>query len=554
MRAPLLLRAAAAALASALIAPGAARAQTLLLPGLPPEDRLLAPVQQPAQRPQLAQAPQPNRLALPSSQTPRPTRPGAREIPPPPIEQRHPRAVDVLYQPNRFYLVDRARMLWFSPGARLHVDGVFFFGDDILAGRRTAAGTYQRADVENTVLIRRTRLEAWAGALQRYTIGVATEFGLPSPVQNDVPAPTAVPQLQFAIFNAAIHPLLNLSAGQMNAPLTLENRSSTNTLDAPERSLLARSLVVPQVREIGLMAWGERADRLFEYYLGVFTGDGPNRTNRDIDWDIIARVVLRPLVNVSTVFSGLHLGASGRLGLRGAAVDYAYPSMATPGGYRFFSAAHGSPASPVTVVPDAEHFAIAGECDLPVRRFDLRGEIAYVSYGTREMPAAPSDAPRLSGDALRLGRLHGWGFYLQAFYWLWGEVGTNGRAGTTQRPPAFAPEGRPSRLAAPQGVQALLRLEAIDFYYDADARGSTAPPSDVVDRAGRYTVWGIGGGINYWATPHVRLTAYYEHYFMGVLPPNGTLGFDDNHALGPRNARGPTPSFGELILRAATQF
>jgi hypothetical protein len=474
--------------------------------------------------------------------------------PPPPVEDRSPHGLEGFYQDGRVFLHERVRDLWISPGARVHTDGVLFIGDGILDSTRTALGTFRRADLADTLLLRRARLELMFGGLGRFTGYAAMEFASPVPVQNgEAFAPAQGPQLHSAWLNARIDPLLQVMAGQFNAPFSMENRTDANALDTPERSLFVRGLAVPFAREVGAMLWGEDRGRVFTYEVGAFLGDGPNRMNRDGNWDAIGRVMARPFLHSGTVLANLQLGASGWYGTRGASTDYPYASMQTPGGFQFFRTTAGSGDLARTVVPDGEQWAVAGELDLPFRRFDLRVEGGYVSHGTREMAAPSTGGPSLAGDAVRLGWLRGWGGYLELAYWLQGDIAVNGRPGVGYRP-AVVDASRRAAVPVPMGLQVLLRGEIVQFVYDADVRGTTVAPAEVVDRAGFYQVLGLAAGVNWWVSPHVRLTTHYEQYFLGELPPNGTLSFDDNHALGPRNARGPVGTFGELTFRAAAQF
>jgi hypothetical protein len=450
------------------------------------------------------------------------------------------------YQRGRIFGMEPRNKLWISPMTRLQLDGIFFIGPGINDGGRELDGSYRRPDVRDTLLVRRAHLEVSAGAFDRFTAQVVGEFGTSSPVQNGDPPAGATPVLLVGWFNAKAHPLLQFMAGQMFTPFTMDNRTPPPLFDTPETAMMVRSLAVPASREVGFTLWGADTRRVFDYQAGLFVGDGIARINRDAAWDLIARASVRPLMWTGGKLADVHVGASFRYGTRGQSVDYAYPSQGTPGGYQFFKSVYGSGTGAMTIVPDGNQWYIAAELLVPVGRFDLRAEATYVSHGTREMVTTGG----LSGDPLRRGILRGFGFYAQLAWWPWGDVRVNGWPGSGHRPP----EPDPTNTVVPRlprGLQVLARIEAVDFFYDADARGTQGEARSA--REGQYTVWGLAGAVNYWFATHVRLTAHYEQYFMAA-PPTSSATPANNMAYGPRNADGPQWTFGELTFRLALQI
>ena len=69
--------------------------------------------------------------------------------------------------------------------------------------------------------------------------------------------------------------------------------------DVPERRdeflVAVRALGVPTNKELGAMLWGETADRLLFYSVGVFNGDGQNRPNFDDQAEVMGRVFTHPI-------------------------------------------------------------------------------------------------------------------------------------------------------------------------------------------------------------------------------------------------------------------
>src|SRR5205085_11688174 len=136
---------------------------------------------------------------------------------------------------------------------------------------------------EDTIILRRARIELVGGFLGRFTYMIGAEFtSAAAPVATDL------------IVNARVFPFLNFQVGQFDAPFTMENRTSDKYIDFMERSLAVRAFGIPTNKEPGLMVWGETSERLFYYSLGVFNGDGQNRLNRDNNVDVIGRAFFHP--------------------------------------------------------------------------------------------------------------------------------------------------------------------------------------------------------------------------------------------------------------------
>ncbi len=431
-----------------------------------------------------------------------------------------------------FYITSPDHNWFIAPTGRLQLDAYVYTGDGVTSEYTTPAGAYRRPDLSDGVVLRRARLETVGGFLNRFTYALGAEFtNAAGPLATDL------------IFNARIHPLLNFQLGQFDAPFTMENRTSDKYIDFLERSIAVRALGMPTNKEIGLMAWGETPNRLFYYSVGVFNGDGQNRLNRDSYMDVMGRLFAHPFIAMGGLLENVQIGASFHAGWRGSSVDYAYANMATQGGWTFFNSAIATGANPMTIVPDGQQLGIAGEIDIPIRRFDLRGEFIWVQNGTSEMAALSTDAAHLAGPAQRLGQLTGVGYYAQVGYWILGDTGVNGRPGYQNAPSLRIDHADPARL--PLGLQVVARFDAVDFRYDSAARTSGTRPAGSAD--GAYTTYAAEFGVNFWWTRHVRFSLNYMQYIF----PNQHVGagaptIDENHAHGPHGA---ASTFGELSAR-----
>jgi hypothetical protein len=414
-----------------------------------------------------------------------------------------------------FFLANRSHDFVIAPGGRLSVDFDAFFGDDVTED--STVGVFRRAAVKDTFVLRTARIEAAGSFFDRFTYLLSAEF-----------AARAAPIAADEIFDARIHPLLHVQLGQFDAPFTMENRTWEPYLDFMERSLAVRALGIPTNKEIGLMLWGESPSHVVHYEVGAFNGDGPNRLNRDNYFDGMARVFAHPLTLTASRLSELQIGASVRYGFRGESVDYAYPAMTTQGMYVFFDPIVATAPMQLTIVPDAHQFGVAGEVDLPVGRFDLRGEFVYVHNGTSEMLG-----PLTGGPAQRLGTLAGVGWYAQVAYWPWGTPFVNGRPGYELPLHVHFDD---ADVPLPSGLQLVLRGEGLDFRYDGGARGTVVGATETgAERDGRYAVYSVALGANLWLTHHVRFTIDGTEYFFPDQP-GAVATHDDNHAHAPPHA------------------
>ena len=434
-----------------------------------------------------------------------------------------------------FYITNPGHDFFIVPTGRLQADGYAYVGGNGITSEYTSGSTmaYHRPDVADGFVLKRARIEVAGGFLGRFTYQLGADFtSAAAPIGTDI----------FVNARVTDSTLVNFQLGQFDAPFTMENRTSDKYFDFMERSLAVRAFGFPNNKELGLMAWGETADRLFYYSVGVFDGDGQNRVNRDGSFDVMGRVFAHPLITTGGLLQNLQLGGSFHYGYRNASTDYAYNAMTTQAGWTFFNPQVAGGMNPMTVVADASQLGVAGELDLPIDRFDLRAEFIYRHNNTREMAAASSAPTSLPGEALRYGDISGIGYYVQVGYWLWGTPGVNGRPGY-QNPPDLK-LNRPDPQTLPMGLQAVARFDAVNFHYNGGARqaGMGATSAD-----GLYAVYAAEFGLNYWATKHVRFSVnYLQYFFPNQAAAGATATADNDHAKGPHNN---ASGFGEVTMR-----
>jgi hypothetical protein len=312
----------------------------------------------------------------------------------------------------------------------------------------------------------------------------------------------------------------------------MENRTSDKYIPFMERSITVRAFGIPTNKEIGAMAWGEVADRILSYTVGVFEGDGQNRPNVDNRADVMGRVVVRPLAQSGGVLKDLQIGASGRYGVRdNNYVFYDYPQMTTQSGFAFWKTTYtgstptfsGSSGGPVHVLPSAAQTGVAGEIRIPVSDFDVTSEVVYVKNGTRE---APEGAPQ---STLRRGDLHGVSYYVELGYWPLGNRDINGIPGVMK--PTHLDFSKPPS-SPKQALQLLVKLEQLSATYESSSRSGT-PDAKTIDGDIKVTAFSLGA--NYWATKHLRLSANYAYNWFPDSAPSGAQ-TAAQRAIAPANA------------------
>ena len=93
--------------------------------------------------------------------------------------------------------------------------------------------------------------------------------------------------------------------GQVKIPITEEGFRSSAKIDTIERSFIGRTF--GDKRDIGLMALGTW--KYADYQLGVFNGEGPNKTDTNDQKDLAGRLVLKPFPDKESL-KGFQMGSS----------------------------------------------------------------------------------------------------------------------------------------------------------------------------------------------------------------------------------------------------
>lgn len=379
-----------------------------------------------------------------------------------------------------------------------------------------------------TLFLRRLRPEITGELLGRWRFMIAGDFGAtaidnPRGTNETSAAPPGVTpsaataryasgettRFQAAATDVFINyrqgPVFNVLIGQTDAPFMMENRTSDKFIPFMERSLPVRAVGIPTNKEIGAMAWGETANRLFYYSAGAFNGDGQNRPNVDARFDVMGRVVVHPMATTNVgdkTLQDMQIGASARYGSRDKKwVTYDYPVMTTQGAYAFWAPIYTGSKGPTHIVPAGDQIALAGELRVPIDRFDVTGELVYVKNNTREA----LDGLEASNTE-RFGDIEGISYYAMVGFWLLGKRDINGVPGYGNPPRLDWTKSDP--IEPPHALQLLAKWEQVSLKYASASRTGVADSKSV---DGSIRVNALSLGVNYWATKHVRLSLNYVY-------------------------------------------
>ena len=111
----------------------------------------------------------------------------------------------------------------------------------------------------------------------------------------------ASPKLIDAYVRYKINPGFNLQAGQFHTNFSLEGPMSPLDMEAIDYAPRVKAVAcqTPDTRDIGIAAYGAAAKRegysIFEYSVGLFNGEGKNKLDLNRSKDVIARVKINPL-------------------------------------------------------------------------------------------------------------------------------------------------------------------------------------------------------------------------------------------------------------------
>lgn len=109
------------------------------------------------------------------------------------------------------------------------------------------------------------------------------------------------PKLIDAYVRYKIHQGFGLQAGQFHTNFSLEGPMAPLDMEAIDYAPVVKAVAcqTPDTRDIGIAAYGAAAKRdgysIFEYSVGVFNGEGKNSADKNKSKDIIARVKINPV-------------------------------------------------------------------------------------------------------------------------------------------------------------------------------------------------------------------------------------------------------------------
>ncbi|WP_437588752.1 porin [Sorangium sp. So ce1000] len=493
-------------------------------------------------------APPPDQVqAPPAEQLPPPPPPGAAPTapPPPPPQVFAPTAdaaVEKEQQPlagwhGGFFLRDANDTFRLYPKGRLNLDFASSFG----AGVSDVSATGGGSALKPRLFVRRARLEVAGEFLKRWSFDVDVDFGSQGlgnangRTENAAAAAGQAPTADTARFapvesttsnavladvwiNYSVMPALNFLFGQHQTFFSMDNQTSDNTSTFMERNIATRSFTYPEGKDIGLTIWGDVADRMLVYGVGLVGGDGQNRPSVDAEPDFVGRVFARPFASdKKALLAKAQIGVSARYGERDHDyVGYDYAPIRTAQGYTLWGASYtDSLKRPIHVIPSGSQHAIGGELRLPIKMVELRAEAYYVANETREA----AEGYQLTNTE-RLGQVKGVGWYVQLSAWPVGDAFVSGDPGFSPRPTKV---DLSKELEKPKsGLEVAALLAGINATYDGASRKGEYDAKTPGAEGGPDTdlrVMQIGLAANYWHTKNVRLGVNYSAY---LTPGSGT--------------------------------
>jgi Phosphate-selective porin O and P len=434
-----------------------------------------------------------------------------------------------------FYIRDANDYFRIYPKIRIHLDFTTAFGSGIDKVTVLDGGT----TLKSRLFLRRLEPELGGEFLKRWTFNGGFEITQPlanvngrqelyAATAGQAPtaetarfAPSEVATTGVGIADAWINytaaPWLNFMIGQYNVPFSLENRTGNKTTSFMERNVAIRGFAVTSNKEIGVTAWGEIADKMFNYEIGVFGGDGQNRPQIDNNADFTGRIFVRPFIrDKGSIVQKAQIGLSAHHGDRDPSfVDYDYSPITSSNGTVLWNPNYKDSLGRNThVIPSSGQNAIGGELRVPIAKFDIRGEAYYVSNNTREAVEGFQ-----ATNTERLGQVHGVSWYAQISAWPFGDAYVTGDPGMVRptRMDFTKPPENPKK-----GLEVLALIAGINAAYEGASRPSSTGKDSTYDAktpgnpsgkvARDITVLQYGLGLNYWHSSYIRTTLNYSIY------------------------------------------
>jgi len=451
----------------------------------------------------------------------------------------------VAYEAGRLVVRDPSGILELSPQGLLQFDTYGYFGPGVKDYMRPN-GTGLKSGLQG----RRVRVELSGRVSGRWYFLFGAQAGGEG-------AASLAPLNNFV--GVDLSAMLKLQVGQFRVPFTMDNVGGIRFGEFMERTLTARVMGAPLVRDLGVMAWGGTDRSAIWWALGYFGGEGGNRPSTDNRGDVVGRLVFRPLWSKGSYIGQAHIGVSGRYGRRDRNyVTYAAPSMTTQGGYEFWSQGHGTGDGSTRILPSNDQSAVAAEVFIPFCCIDFRGEVVLVRDGRREVLDSSLNVPTTSpqwNNTERAGTLSGYSWYVQATWWPFGPTRMVGAPGNWSAPTEDHSRARALAVAV-RYEQLRAKYDSIDRSNDDAGNLIGGVRRGELDAATtNIHVNAVQLAATYWATRHVRLTAQWSLYsFPGVPNVANQATAPGSKPNAPSDERADARALHEISARLQVSF
>ena len=243
--------------------------------------------------------------------------------------------------------------------------------------------------IAQELMVRRMRLLLGGHALgRRVTYYIQMGFS-----DRDLEATKPVP-LRDAFVTWHLSPYVNLRVGQMKVPFDRQRVLSSSQLQLVERAIMVNELNLD--RDVGGQLYGSIDAAGLRYFVGVFGGDGRNRTNDDLGLLYVGKLQWMPLGLLSdSSESDVKRTPSPRLALTAAAAYNQGSARA--------QSTHGA------VVPEGSFDTLHLSADAKLMWAGWSAHLEFLGRRNEERPGPP-----LPPQALRSG----WGYLAQVGYML----------------------------------------------------------------------------------------------------------------------------------------
>jgi phosphate-selective porin len=468
------------------------------------------------------------------------------------------------YANGSFFIRDPHDWFVIFPRGRLQIDWFNFPArDDPPPG--VAPNSARDPRPKGTLFVRRARAEMQGTFLGHFDFHIAGEFATLPPTGGYAGS------LADAYIIVDYFSFLKLQAGQFDLPFMLENRTTDKFIDFMERSVPVRAFGVPSNKDSGAFIFGWLPKKVAYYSIGVIDGVAQSVKAQDNFGAIVGRAFVAPLAPIAGKHrwvEDIWVGASwwykhnNNLGAQAApsqgAAQNDLPSMTTQGGVTFFSSNYNltNPAIDRTntirehLVPWGTQLKWAVEANVPLfRKINLRFELVHQSvdlaayYDLVNPPNAPTGTGAIKWNGQPLvrgstgasapaqhGLLEGTSYYVQASYWILGDVNFLETPGLETAPKIkqFAVAAEPK-----WALMVTAKFEHTDFNVtDLPSIMAAGGTTTLDPGVGNYDLKTFEVGVNAWGTKHVRLTANYLFNYL-----DGTTDGDTNNVQAAANAK-----------------